>query len=99
MDWKVCKSLYEKYGGRVGMGSLGAWIAFDAQNALLREHHKAGDITFHHAEVEKAFWERATAKTFADTYPKGERLKRLLATPPHLRDRARDTAADEAKAD
>lgn len=27
IDWKLCKSLYEKYGGRVGMGSLGLWIA------------------------------------------------------------------------
>lgn len=86
MDWKVCRSLYEEYGGRVGIGSLGAWTAFDGQNALLREHHKAGDIKFHHAEMEKAFWQHTKIKNFADAYPKGERLKRLLATPPYLRD-------------
>ena len=84
MDWKVCKSLYEKYGGRVGIGSLGAWTAFDGQNALLREHHKAGDIKFHHAEMEKAFWQHTKIKNFADAYPSGERLKLLLATPPYL---------------
>ena len=86
MDWKVCKSLYEKYGGRVGIGSLGAWTAFDGQNALLREHHKVGDIKFHHAEMEKAFWQHTKIKNFADAYPDGERLKLLLATPPYLQD-------------
>jgi hypothetical protein len=82
LDWKVCKSLYEKYGGRVGMGSLGAWTALDGQYALLREHLKAGDIKFHHAEMENAFWKYAQRVHFADTYPKGDRLKYLLSTPP-----------------
>ena len=86
MDWKVCKSLYEKYGGRVGIGSLGAWTAFDGQNALLREHYKAGDIKFHDAEMEKAFWEHTMINNFADAYPTGEQLQRLLATPPYVRD-------------
>ncbi len=94
MDWKVCKALYEKHGGRVGMGSLGAWIAFDAQNALLREHLKAGDIKFHHAETEKAFWEHTKIKNFADAYPKGERLKQYLASPPYLRHRAREKSEE-----
>jgi len=86
MDWQVCRSLYEKHGGRVGIGSLGAWTAFDGQNALIREHHKAGDIKFHHAEIEEAFWQHTKIENFADAYPKGERLKRLLETPPYLRD-------------
>lgn len=40
IDWKVCKSLFEKYGGRVGMGSLGALIALDGQHALLSGHRE-----------------------------------------------------------
>ena len=84
IDWKICKSLYEKYGGRVGAGSLGAWIALDGQHALLKEHHKAGDIKFHDAEIEAAFWKYAQRKHFADTYPTGEQLQQVLATPPHL---------------
>lgn len=84
MDWKVCKSLYEKNGGRVGMGSLGSWTALDGQFALLKEHQNAGDVKFHHAGMEAAFWEYARREHFADTYPKGEDLKRLLATPPYL---------------
>lgn len=85
IDWKICKSLYEKYGGRVGMGSLGAWIALDGQHALLREHHQAGDIKFHDADMEAAFWKYAQREHFADTYPTGEQLQQLLATPPFLR--------------
>ena len=84
IDWKVCKSLYEKYGGRVGTGSLGAWIALDGQHALLKEHHKAGDIKFHDADIEAAFWKYAQREHFADTYPTGERLQQLLTTPPYL---------------
>lgn len=84
IDWKVCKSLYEKHGGRVGMGSLGSWTALDGQHALLKEHLKAGDIKFHHAEIENAFWKYAQREHFADTYPKGERLQHLLATPPFM---------------
>ncbi len=84
IDWKICKSLYEKYGGRVGTGSLGAWIALDGQHALLKEHHKTGDIKFHDAEMEAAFWKYAQREHFADTYPTGDRLQQLLATPPHL---------------
>lgn len=85
IDWKVCKSLYEKYGGRVGTGSLGAWIALDGQHALLKERHKAGDIKFHDADIESAFWKYAQREHFADTYPTGEQLQQLLATPPFLR--------------
>lgn len=85
MDWKVCKSLYEKYGGRVGIGSLGSWTAWDGQTALLREHAKAGDIQFADAALEEAFWQHTRIKNFADAYPTGERLEQLLATPPYLR--------------
>lgn len=85
MDWKLSKSLYEKFGGRVGIGSLGAWIALDGQHAVLKEHHNAGDIKFHHPELEEAFWQYAQRARFADAYPKGEELTRLFATPPYLR--------------
>ncbi len=84
MDWKVCKSLYEKYGGRVGIGSLGAWIALDGQHALLKEHFKAGDVKVHNTDIETAFWKYAQRDRFADTYPTGRDLKRMLSTPPYL---------------
>jgi hypothetical protein len=59
MDWLVCKSLYEKYGGRVGMGSLGLWIAVDGRNELMREYLKKGSIVISDVQLEKAFWKAA----------------------------------------
>jgi hypothetical protein len=96
IDWKLCKSLYQKYGGRVGVGSLGAWIALDGQHALLRKHHKAGDIKFYDAKMEAAFWQYAQRENFADAYPKGQRLQELLATPPYLRTGQRHETAERA---
>jgi hypothetical protein len=63
MDWKVCKSLYEKYGGRVGIGSLGAWTAFDGQNALLREHYKAATSSSTMLRWRKPFGNTPRSKT------------------------------------
>jgi hypothetical protein len=83
-DWLVCKSLYERYGGRVGMGSLGMWIAVDGRNELLREYLKKGSIEIKDAELEKAFWKAANKPNFADAYPQGDVLKRLMASPPQL---------------
>ena len=84
IDWKVCKSLHEKYGGRVGIGSLGSWTALDGQFSLMQEHLKAGDIRFHHVDLENAVWKYAQRERFADAYPVGDSLKRLLRNPPHL---------------
>lgn len=86
MDWKICRSLYKEFGGRVGIGSLGAWTAFDGQNALIREYHQSGEIRFYDAEVEEAVWEHTKITNFADAYPEGDELKRLLDTPPYLLD-------------
>ncbi len=84
-DWLVTKSLYEKYGGRVGIGSLGLWLAFDARNRLIREAFDQGDIKIEDPQLTAAFWEAANNSNFADAYPKGEDLKRLLSAPPHVR--------------
>lgn len=51
--------------------------------SLLKEHEKAGDVTFHHIETETAFWKYAQREHVADTYPRGDRLKKLLASPPY----------------
>lgn len=40
LDWKVCRSPYEKYGGRVGIGRLGAWTAFDGLARLVSIGHR-----------------------------------------------------------
>jgi hypothetical protein len=83
-DWLLTKSLYERYGGRVGLGSLGLWLAPDGRNALIKEAIEAGNFKIHDPELEKAFWDNANKKNFADAYPTGEDLKRYLSYPPQL---------------
>jgi hypothetical protein len=85
-DWLLTKSLYERYGGRVGFGSLGLWLAPDGRNALIKEAIEAGNFKILDPELEKAFWDNANKKNFADAYPTGEDLKRYLSYPPQLRD-------------
>ncbi len=80
-DWLLTKSLYEKYGGRVGMGSLGMWLAPDGRNALIREAIEAGNVRFHDPAIEQLFWKEANKENFADAYPKGDRLHQLLSQP------------------
>ena len=84
MDWVLTKSLYERYGGRVGYGSLGLWLAPDGRNQLIRDYQKSGEIQIRDAEIEQAMWKEATKPNFADAYPKGERLKQLMTHPPHI---------------
>ena len=84
-DWVLTKSLYERYGGRVGYGSLGLWLAADGRNQLIKDYQKSGEIRIDDAGIAQALWKEATKPNFADVYPKGEHLKRLLAHPPHLR--------------
>ena len=83
-DWLLTKSLYERYGGRVGFGSLGLWLAPDGRNELIKEAIEAGNFKIHDPELERAFWENANKKNFADAYPTGGDLKRLLSQPPQL---------------
>ncbi len=84
IDWKVCKSLYEKHGGRVGIGSLGEWTALDGQRRELCNHFRNHDFQFQDFEIQQAFWRYSSRENFADSYPKGERLRQLLANPPYL---------------
>ena len=85
MNWKVCKALHAQHGGRVGTNQTGAWIAFDAQNKLLKQHIDTGAITIHDSEVEAAFWSHTRNERFADAIPTGSQLQELLSIPPYVR--------------
>ena len=85
LQWKFSGSLYKKHGGRVGITAFGGTIAWDAQNKLIEEHVKAGDIMFHLEEAEDQFRIHAQIDHFADSYPQGDRLKEILETPPYER--------------
>ena len=72
---------FKKAGNRQSSAPASSTPSLKTADALLREYHQAGDIKFHDPEIEESFWRHTKIKNFADVYPKGERLKRLLATP------------------
>jgi len=84
MEWKVAKSLYEKYGGRVGGGNMGTYVAFDGQNALIREYQLTGDIKLIHDGTELAFQEHTKIERFAEGHLSKEYIKELFATTPYM---------------
>jgi hypothetical protein len=53
---KARKSMYEKYGGRVGITRFGP-DPVGASEALLREHEKAGRLRIDDRDLAQAFWE------------------------------------------
>jgi len=65
-DWIVAKALHEKYGGPIAISSFGACTSIEGRNAVLKEYASAGKITFHHAEIEMAFWDRTRDERVLD---------------------------------
>ena len=55
--WKLQKSLYERYGGRVVCVAGAPPQAFDAMCAYVAEREQAGDFTIHDARLKIRFWE------------------------------------------
>lgn len=53
---KARKSMYERYGGRVGLTRFGP-DPVGASEALLREHEKAGRLRIDDRDLAQAFWE------------------------------------------
>jgi hypothetical protein len=80
-DWKTSKALYEKYGGRVGFGSIGGSSPIEARKAYLQERHKAGDFVIVDRAFENEFWRLAGDDREADVVLSGERLKDHLQHP------------------
>ena len=55
--WKLQKSLFETYGGRVERTGGEPPQAFDAVCAYVTEREQAGDFTIHDARLKIRFWE------------------------------------------
>jgi len=82
LDWKTSKALYEKYGGRVGIGSLGACMAFDARTNFFREQHRVGRFRIHDPALRTLFWNAAADEAYADTVFEGDRAKEFFERRP-----------------
>jgi hypothetical protein len=81
-EWRTAKSLHDKYGGRVGISSFGGHMSFEGRNAVLKEYSAAGDIKFHDAELERAFWEKTLDERFSDVTLSPERVAQHFAVSP-----------------
>jgi hypothetical protein len=81
-EWRTAKALHEKYGGRVGISSFGGHMSFEGRNAVLKEYSAAGDIKFHDAELERAFWEKTRDERFSDVTLRPETVAQHFAVSP-----------------
>lgn len=81
-EWRTAKALHEKYGGRVGVSSFGGHMSFEGRNAVLKEYSAAGDLKFHDAELERAFWEKTRDERFSDVTLQPERVAQHFAVSP-----------------
>lgn len=81
-EWRTAKALYEKYGGRVGISFFGGHMSFEGRNAVLKDYSAAGDIKFHDAELERAFWEKTLDERFSDVTLSPERVEQHFAVSP-----------------
>jgi hypothetical protein len=57
-------------------------MSFEGRNAVLKEYSAAGDIKFHDAELERAFWEKTRDERFSDVTLPLERVAQHFAVSP-----------------
>lgn len=89
-SWKVHRSLYQRYGGRVLVSSFGV-VAIDAMQRFLREEEKRGSLEVFDPGLRAAFWRAMADETWAEGVATGPRADELFATPPwqRVKDRRR----------
>jgi len=81
-NWKINKSLYEQYGGRIAYQQMGP-EPIDAYRAFLEERQKAGDFSILNPELGEAFWSYFSDDARHDFMPAGsEDEANAFATPP-----------------
>ncbi|MBI3354762.1 hypothetical protein HY086_00800 [Candidatus Gottesmanbacteria bacterium] len=79
MAWKINKSLYEKYGGRIIFQQAGV-EPLDAYRKFLKEQEKKGAFQILNKEYEPSFWKYFTDDNMHTFYSKDDGAK-LMETP------------------
>lgn len=77
--WKINKSLYEKYGGRIIFQQAGV-EPLDAYREFLKEQEKKGAFQIMNKDYEASFWRYFTNDAMHNFYPKDDGAK-LMETP------------------
>ncbi len=83
-DWRLARALHQKYGGRVAISSFGAFESFEGRNAVLKEYFDRGDIKFHQADLQQAFFEKMKDERIQDVTLSPERSTELFKEPSPL---------------
>jgi hypothetical protein len=86
--WKINKSLYEKYGGRIIFQQAGV-EPLDAYRKFLKEQEKKGNFKILNKEYEPSFWKYFTDDTMHTFYSKNDGAN-LMQTPWWLMDKSID---------
>jgi len=81
-NWKVQRSLYQRYGGKVLVSSLGTHVAIDAMKKFLEEEEKSGSFEIFDPDLRAAFWTAVADESWADVVVQGRRADEVFATPP-----------------
>lgn len=79
-NWKLFKSLYQTYGGRVAAQKF-CPIPIDACIAFLKEEKGKGHFTIFDPELEKEFWEKLSAKPFPSVILDQEKVDQVMSQP------------------
>ena len=81
-QWKINRSLYQAYGGRLAYQQFGA-EPLDAYRSYLKEREAAGDFNIQAPDMAEAFWALFTDESRNDFIPKGsDDEAKAFATPP-----------------
>jgi subtilisin family serine protease len=86
--WKINKSLFDKYGGRVIFQQAGP-EPLDAYRKFLEEHKAQGSFQITEEECEKMFWDYFTNQNMHSFYPEQEG-KKIMQQPWWLLDKPPD---------
>ncbi len=84
-SWKINKSLYEKYGGRIIFQQAGV-EPLDAYREFLKEQEKKGAFQILNKDYEASFWKYFTNDAMHTFYPKDDGAK-FMKTPWWLMDK------------
>ncbi|HBG27394.1 MAG: hypothetical protein A2Y10_19005 [Planctomycetes bacterium GWF2_41_51] len=95
-NWKINKSLFDKYGGRVAFSQAGP-VPLDAYNFFLQEQEKQGHFVFKEKPFAEMFWSNFLADHKCNFYYDANEANNIMKTPWWLKDNSKDTGKEEVQ--
>lgn len=79
--YRTARALWQRYGGRVGISSFGAYESFEGRNAVLMEYIERGDLKFANDELKHGFLKRMEDTRVQDVLLSIERTREMFDEP------------------